>query len=109
MDVGEFPLSLGNYSTLWRSNRGKATNRTKYLYLDKVHVDIGFGDTIAVRGARYCLLSVDQATRYNWVSTLKTLSATGICDASKLFCAQAGRFVTYCKSPNPRAAKPVLF
>ena len=56
-------------------------------------MDIGFGDTIAVRGVRYCLVFVDRATRYNWVFALKTLSITDIRDAFNFFCAQAGRFV----------------
>ena len=55
-------------------------------------MNIGFGDTIAVGGARYCIVFVDRATRYNWVFTLKTLSATDICDAFSIFRAQAGRF-----------------
>ena len=35
---------------------------------------------------------MDRATRYNWVFALKTLSATDICDAFNLFCAQADQF-----------------
>ena len=57
-------------------------------------MDIGFCDTIAVGGARYCLVFVDRATRYNWVFPLKTLSSSDIVDAFNLFRAQAGRFAT---------------
>ena len=47
---------------------------------------------MAVRGARYCPVFVDRATRYNWVFALETLGATGIHDAFNLFHAQAERF-----------------
>ena len=55
-------------------------------------MDIGFGDTIAGGGARYCLMFVDRATRYNWVFALKTLSASFICDVFNFVCVQAGWF-----------------
>ena len=35
---------------------------------------------------------MDQATRYNWVLALKTLSSADILEAFNLFCSQAGRF-----------------
>ena len=55
-------------------------------------MDIGFGNTIAVGGARYCLVFVGRATRYNWGFVLNTLSASDIRDAFNLFCTQADRF-----------------
>ena len=61
-DIGEFPASLGTYATIPKSRRGKSIDRTHYRYLDKVHVDIGFGDTVAVGGASYALVFVDRAT-----------------------------------------------
>ena len=92
VDTGEFPVSLGTYSTIRKARRGKPIDRTKYHYLDKVHCDIGFGDTIAVGGARYVLVFVDRATRYNWVFALKTLAASEIINAFNLFRAEAGGF-----------------
>ena len=38
--------------------RRKAIDCIKYRYIDKVHVDIGFGDTIVVGGTRYYLVFV---------------------------------------------------
>ena len=67
---------------------------TVTLKFEEVHVDIGFGDTVAVGGACYCLVFVDRATRYNCVFVLKTLFATNIRDAFNFFRAQAGRFAT---------------
>ena len=55
-------MSLGKYSTVRKSARGKSIDRTRYRYLDKVHVDIGFGDTTSIGGYRYCLVLVDRAT-----------------------------------------------
>ena len=86
---------LATTPNLRKSNRGKAIDGTKYHYLDKVHVDIGFGDTTAVGGERYCLVLVDRSTSYNWVFALKNLGATDIRDAFNLFCAQAGGFAIF--------------
>ena len=51
VDVGKFPLSLGSYSTLRKSPHRKSIDQTKYRYLNKVHVHIGVGDVIVIRGA----------------------------------------------------------
>merc|ERR1712194_616455 len=92
VDTGEFPLSLGSYATIPKSRRGKSIDRRACKYLDKVHVDIGFGDTIAIGGARYVLVFVDRATRFNWVFALKTLSKSDIKEAFDLFRSEAGAF-----------------
>ena len=65
VDTGEFPLSLGAYATIPKNCRGNAIDRRQYKFCDKVHVDIGFGDTIAIGGAHYALVFVDRASRYN--------------------------------------------
>ena len=51
VDTSEFPLSLGLYVTIPKSRHDKAIGRCPYKYLDKVHVDIGFGDTVAIGGS----------------------------------------------------------
>ena len=43
-----------------------------YRYLDEVHVDVGFGDTMAMGGAHYDLVFVNCTIQYNWVFPLKT-------------------------------------
>jgi hypothetical protein len=88
---GKFPASLGSYATIPKSHRGKPLDRRKYKYLDAVHMDIAFGDCVAVGGYRYTLVLVDRATRYNWNFGLKTLSASDILSALRLFRAAAGR------------------
>jgi hypothetical protein len=91
VDGGEFPASLGSYATIPKSHRGKPLDRRRYKYLDAVHMDIAFGDCVAVGGYRYTLVLVDRATRYNWNFGLKTLSASDILSALCLFRAAAGR------------------
>ena len=90
VDGGEFPASLGSYATIPKSHRGKPLDRRKYRYLDAVHMDIAFGDCVAVGGYCYTLVLIDRATRYNWNFGLKTLSASDILSALRLFRAAAG-------------------
>jgi hypothetical protein len=59
---GEFPTSIGAYTTIPKAPRGKAINRTLSKYLDVVHLDIAFGDCMSVGGFKYALIFVDQAT-----------------------------------------------
>ena len=66
-------MALGTYSTTPKSHQRKSINRTHFRYLNKVHVDIDFRETVAVGGAHYVLVSVDRATCYNWVFALKSL------------------------------------
>ena len=75
---GEFPVSLGAYSTIPKARRGGPIDRTLNKFLDIVHMDIGFGDCMSIGGARYALILVDRATRYNWVFSLKSLSSSDI-------------------------------
>ena len=92
VSTGEFPPSLGSYSTIRKAARGKSVDRARYRYLDKVHVDIGFGDVVAVGGTKYVVVFVDRATRYNWVFGIPNLSSDHILAAFNLFRAEAGRF-----------------
>jgi hypothetical protein len=88
----KFPKSLGTYTTVNKAPRGGPIARTQYRYLDKVHVDIGFGDTMSIGRYRYVLVFVNQATRYNWTFGLNTLTSTNIIEAFNLFKAEAGGF-----------------
>jgi hypothetical protein len=44
IDGGEFPPSLGSFATIPKAKRGKLLYRSRYRYLDAVHIDIAFGD-----------------------------------------------------------------
>ena len=92
VDAGEFPMSLGSYTSIPKAKRGKLIDRHLNKYLDVVHLDIGFGDTVSVGGSRYVLVFVDRATRHNWVFGLKTLSPADIRAAFNEFRGEAGRF-----------------
>ena len=75
-----------------KAPRGKAIDRTQYRYLDKVHVDIGFGDTTSIGGYWYVLVFIDRTTRYNLTCRLKTLTSSDIIEVFNLFYAKAGGF-----------------
>jgi hypothetical protein len=60
--------------------------------LDIVHVDIGFGDGVALGGTMYALVFADRATRYTWVFGLRSLSPQDIIAAFNQFRSEAGRF-----------------
>ena len=95
VNSGEFPMSLGHNNTIHKANHGKSIDHTVYWYLNKVHIDIGFGDTMAVGGTCYVLVFVDLFTRYNWVFSLKSPDATEIQATFNLFRSQAGRFACF--------------
>ena len=60
-------------------------------YLKKVHMDIVFGDCLALGGFRYALMLVDVATRYCWIYGLPSLTSSHIVDALESFRADAGK------------------
>ena len=92
LDGGEFPMSLGSFTTIPKAPRGGAIDREQSFYLGIVHVDIAFGDCVSTGGFRYSLVFVDCATRYNWVFGLKDLSSSSILAAFRLFRADAGSY-----------------
>ena len=90
LNSGEFPLSLGAYSTIPKAPRGKVIDRLPAKYLDIVNVDIAFGDCVSVGGYKFALIFVDRATRYNWTFGLKSLQHTDIQAAFLAFRDEAG-------------------
>ena len=90
LDNGEFPVSLGAYTTIPKAPRGKLIDRLPSKYLDVVHIDIAFGDCMSVGGYKYALIFVDRATRYNWCFGLKSLHHDDIISAFLAFRAEAG-------------------
>ena len=81
--------TLSRFTSMRRSKRGQVQPPSK-KYLDKVHVDILFGDVVANLGYRYALLLVDRATKYIWIYGLKSLLSENIIDAFSQFRADAG-------------------
>ncbi len=90
VDGGEFPPSLGSYATIPKAKPGGHLDKTKYKYLNAVHMDIVFGDCVSVGGYSYALILVNRATRYNWAFGLRLLSSLDIISALWKFRAAAG-------------------
>ena len=90
LNNGEFPVSLGAYTTIPKAPRGKLINRLPSKYLDVVHIDIAFGDCMSVGGYKYALIFVDRATHFNWCFGLKSLHHDDIISTSLAFRAEAG-------------------
>ena len=61
VEGGEPYPSLGEFANLRKRNHGKALPPSK-RYLDKVHLDIVYGDSISRLGFRFALLLIDHAT-----------------------------------------------
>ena len=87
---GEPMPSLGEFTTIPKRSRGMQLPRPRRA-LEKVHVDIVFGDGLGRLGYRYALLLVDQATRYIWTIGLKSLHADALIAAFSQFRVEAGR------------------
>jgi hypothetical protein len=90
LGTGEFPTSIGAYTTIPKAPFGKPINRTPSKYLDVVHLDIAFGDCMLVGGFKYALIFVDRASRYNWFFGLKSLHHEDILAEFLAFRAKAG-------------------
>jgi hypothetical protein len=86
---GEFPTTIGDFATITNPPRGKPIKKRR-RFLDKVHMDIVFGDCLSLGGFKYALLLVDVATRYSWIFGLQSLTGTSITDAFEAFVAEAG-------------------
>jgi hypothetical protein len=86
---GELPPTLGDFATINNPAKGKPLT-TPCKYLDKVHLDIVFGDCLALGGYRYALVLVDVATRYCWVFGMQALTSNEIISALNSFTSLAG-------------------
>ena len=93
INSGEPLQSLGEFANLKRRRRGKVLPPSK-KYLDKVHMDIVYGDFVSKLGFRYGLLLIDRATKYIWFYGLKSLSSDNIIAALEQFQADAGGLPT---------------
>jgi hypothetical protein len=90
IDGGKFPPSLGFFATIPKAKCGLPLNKTKYFYLDAIHMDTAFRDCLSVGSYKCAPILVDRATQYNWTFGLKSLSSDYILLALQLFWASAG-------------------
>ena len=88
ISTGELPANLGSFATITNPPAGKPSRRRR-KYLDKVHMDIVFGDCLSLGGFRYALILVDVATRYCWIYGLTSLTSNHIISALESFRADA--------------------
>jgi len=95
IDGGEFPPSLGLFASIPKAKRGKPLDRSRYRFLDAVHMDIAFGDCFSIGSFCHALILVDRATRYNWTFGLKSLLLDYILLALRLFRAAAGSLARF--------------
>jgi hypothetical protein len=86
---GEPCPTIGEFANIRKRKRGTILPPTK-RYLDKVHLDIVFGDTISKLGFRYAILLIDRATKYIWFYGVKSLVSACSIDALEQFRADAG-------------------
>jgi hypothetical protein len=84
------PTTIGDYTTINNPPQGKPIKKRR-KFLDKVHLDIVFGDCMALGGFRYALVLVDVATRFTWVYGITSLLSTNIIGALVSFCVVAGK------------------
>jgi hypothetical protein len=89
INTGVFPSTIGDFATITNPPRGKPIKKRRH-FLDKVHMDIVYGDCLSLRGYKYALLLVDVATRYSWMYGLQTLTSTDIITTSEAFISEAG-------------------
>ena len=80
-------LRICNYS---QSSQGKPIKKRRQ-YLDKVHMDIVFGEFMELGGHCYALRLGDAATIYCWLYGMSSLSSTSITSALENFKSEAGK------------------
>jgi len=90
LNHGDIPVELGNVANLKKSRANKTPVPRPKHFLSRVHMDIGYGDCVAVGGSKYCVLLVDRATRYTWIYGLKNLTHESLTSVLQQFRRDAG-------------------
>ena len=77
---GSTPPTLGDFSIIPNITKEKPTIHPTKL-LQRVHMEIGFGDCVALGEHRYVLRLVDRETRYIWTYCMWVLSGVDVIQA----------------------------
>jgi hypothetical protein len=85
-------MTLGHIVTLDKPAQGKHLTKCP-KYLDKVHLDIVFGDCLSLSGFHYVLLLVDVTPHYTWFCGLTSLTNLEIVSGLKAFISDAGGYL----------------
>ena len=89
VNLGLILSTIGSFATISNPPKGKTIKKRRQC-LDKVSLNIVFGECIALGGNRYALLLVDFATRYYWIYRMSSLSSTSITSALEQLKSDAG-------------------
>ena len=81
---------MGSLPTFASADAGRPFRPPSATYLDKVHLDIVYGDTISKLGFSYAILLIDRVTKYMWFYGLRSLVSACITNALEQFRADAG-------------------
>jgi deoxyuridine 5'-triphosphate nucleotidohydrolase len=77
-------IDIGETASIKSNRRNTTPSKPPSKYGDIWHMDIGYGPTKSIGGAKYTLLLIDKATRYKFIYGLKNLT-TSLLDAVKKF------------------------
>ena len=91
IEEGTDILTVGELVNRKRGRRKRKGSRAA-VPLEVVGCDIGFGDGVAVGGAKYVLLLVDQCTTQSFVYGMHGCAGSDICEALWKFFIDAGGF-----------------
>ena len=94
-DLGEVPLTVGNFVNIKRGRRGKKAKIPPVGHT--LCMDIGFGDGISPGGHRYCLVVVDSGSRMCWCYGLRDLSGSTVADALLQLFVDMGQDLGHCE------------
>ena len=75
VNSGLLPYTIGSFATIFNLTKGKTINK-QLKYLDKVYMEIVFGDCVVLGGHWYALIIVDVATIYCWLYGISSLFST---------------------------------
>ena len=72
--------TIGEFANIRKRRCGASLAPTK-RDLDKVHLDVVYGDAISKLGFRYAILLINRATKYMWFYGFRSLVSACIIDA----------------------------
>jgi hypothetical protein len=88
---GATPLELGDAANLQCSRCNVTPVPRPAAFLTAVHMDIGYGDCVAIGGSQYTLMLVNHTTRFCWILySMRSLTHDNIITALETFKIGAG-------------------
>lgn len=78
INSGELPNEIGDFTTIQRHSSNKNPLPRPKHFFDVAHIDIAYGDSVALGAIKYILLIVDRKTRYAIERPLQNMTADSI-------------------------------